>query len=99
MGMKNGNDSHSGNEDSHSGNGHSHHGETKKNTKKNRKKNVTSKKNHAAPVVADAPTGSASPQGRERETDPQPCMGSIWVSETGDLLFEADTGSGSLHSQ
>lgn len=87
------NDSHNENGHSHSANRDSHMTETKKNTKKNRKKNITSKKNMTAPVVADATTDTASPQGEDRD-EALPSMGSVWVSETGDVLFEADTGSG-----
>ena len=89
-----GNDSHSANQGSHSANDDSHMTETKKNTKKNRKKNVTEKKNTTAPVVAGAPTATVHAFPLLQGECVSPSMGAVWLSETGDLLFEVDTGSG-----
>lgn len=49
---------------------------------------------HTAPVVADAPTVTVEREASLSKEDGQPSMGTIWVSDTGDVLFEADTGSG-----
>lgn len=74
-------------------------GSPSEDNKKNRKKNVKENqmKNKTAPVVADAPTVTAAESPlpkKDRESNPEPSMGAIWVSVAGDVLFEADAGSG-----